>query len=191
MTPPPVDPIPSAVRRNRRLLHLIALLIVAAPLVWWLIGSEMSTDTSERLAAEPGGPAPDFSLSLFDGTNFSLSRHLAGDGRPVVMNFWASWCVPCREEMPIFDGVARSRPDVLILGVAVQDTADEARAFADEVGVGYPLGFDAKGKILELYPILGLPTTWFITADGRIASIRAGQLDQDELERLIDQHLTG
>jgi peroxiredoxin len=79
----------------------------------------------------------------------------------------------------------------LILGVAVQDTADEARAFASEIGVGYPLGFDAEGKILEQYPILGLPTTWFITADGRIAVVRAGQLNQEELERLIDQHLTG
>lgn len=191
MTLPPVDPIPSEVRRSRWLLHLLVLLIVAVPMGWWLIAPEISPDTSERLAAEPGGPAPDFSLTLFDGTNFSLSRHLASDGRPVVMNFWASWCVPCREEMPIFDGVARSRPDILILGVAVQDTDDEARAFAAEVGVGYPLGFDAGGTILELYPILGLPTTWFITADGRIATIRAGQLDQDELERIIDQHLTG
>ncbi|MBA3430536.1 MAG: TlpA family protein disulfide reductase [Actinobacteria bacterium] len=186
-----IDPTPSEVRRSRRLLHLIALLIVIAPLVWWLIASEASTDTAERLAAEPGGPAPDFTLTLFDGTNFSLSRHLAGDGRPVVMNFWASWCVPCREEMPTFDRVSQRRPDVLVLGVAVRDTEDEARAFAAEVGVGYPLGIDADGDILNLYPILGLPTTWFITADGRIASIRAGLLDQEELERLIDQHLTG
>ena len=186
-----IDPIPSEVRSSRWLLHLLALVIVAAPLVLLLNGSETSTDPSERLAAEPGGHAPDFSLTLFDGTNFTLSRHLAEDGKPVVMNFWASWCVPCREEMPTFDSVAQRRPDVLILGVAVQDTDDEARALAAEIGVGYPLGFDAEGKILELYPILGLPTTWFITADGRIASIRAGQLDQDELERLIDQHLNG
>jgi cytochrome c biogenesis protein CcmG/thiol:disulfide interchange protein DsbE len=184
-----IDPITTEVRHSRGLVHLIALLIVAAPLAWWLIASEGSTDPSERLAAEPGGPAPDFALTLFDGTTFTLSRHLSDDGRPVVMNFWASWCVPCREEMPAFDEVSRRRPDVLILGVAVQDTEDEARAFAAEVDVGYPLGIDADGEILELYPILGLPTTWFITADGRIATIRAGLLDQEDLERLIDQHL--
>lgn len=186
-----IDPAPSDVRRSRWLLHLLVLLIVAAPMVWWLIASETSTDTSGRLAAEPGGPAPDFTLTLFDGTRFTLSDHLSDDGRPVVMNFWASWCVPCREEMPNFDSVAQRRPDVFILGVAVQDTDDEARAFAAEVGVGYPLGYDDGGKILELYPILGLPTTWFIDVDGNIATIRAGQLNQDQLEDLIDQHLTG
>lgn len=107
------------------------------------------------------------------------------------MNFWASWCGPCREEMPTFDRVAQKRPDVLILGVAVDDTEDAARAFATEVAVGYSLGIGVDGKILELYPLLGLPTTWFITADGLITNIRAGQLDQDALERLIDQLLTG
>lgn len=191
MNPPTIDPIPIEVRRSRRLLHVIALLIVVAPLVWWLIGSEAATDTAGRLAAEPGGLAPDFTLTLFDGTRFTLSRHLQDDGRPVVMNFWASWCVPCREEMPSFDRVSQRRPDVFILGVAVRDSEDEARAFAAEIGVGYPLGLDTGGAILNLYPIIGLPTTWFISADGRIADIRAGQLDQDEIERLIDQHLTG
>ncbi len=190
MIPAPADPTTTEVPRRRGLLHFIALLIVGVPLAWWMTGSEISTHASERLAAEPGGPAPDFTLTLFDGTDFTLSRHLSGDGRPVVMNFWASWCVPCREEMPSFDSVAQKRPDVLILGVAVEDTDAAARAFATGVAVGYPLGFDVDGAILELYPILGLPTTWFITVDGLIANIRAGQLGQDELQRLIDQLLT-
>lgn len=184
-------PIPTKVRHSRRLLDLLVWAIVAVPLAWWLIAAATSTDPSERLATEPGGVAPDFTLTLFDGTNFTLSRHLSSDGRPVVMTFWASWCVPCRVELPTFDSVARSRPDVLIRGVAVRDTESAARAFAAEVSVVYPLGIDADGEILELYPILGLPTTWFITADGLIANIHAGLLAQDELERLIDRHLTG
>ncbi|MGI8518006.1 MAG: TlpA family protein disulfide reductase [Acidimicrobiia bacterium] len=189
MNPPPVDPIPNEVRRRRWPLHLVALLMVGAPLVWWLVASEIVTDQSERLAAEPGGPAPDFTLTLFDGTRFTLSRHLIDDGRPVVINFWASWCVPCREEMPTLDAVARRRAEVLVLGIAVRDNEEAARAFAAEIGVDYPLGIDTDGEILELYPILGLPTTWFIAADGRIATIRAGLVEQAELDRLIDQLL--
>lgn len=188
MIPPPSPP---GTRSRRGLLYVIALIIVGVPPVWWLIATQTAADPAKRPAAELGGPAPDFTLTLLDGTDFTLSRHLSGGGRPVVMNFWASWCLPCREEMPAFDRVAERRPEVLILGVAVDDTGNAAGAFAAEVDVGYPLGIDVNGQILELYPILGLPTTWFITADGLIANIRAGQLDEDELERLIDQVLDG
>ncbi|MPZ51373.1 MAG: redoxin domain-containing protein [Acidimicrobiia bacterium] len=107
------------------------------------------------------------------------------------MNFWASWCVPCREEMPAFDLVSRRHPGILFLGVAVQDTESAAQGFAEEVGVSYPLGHDTEGEILERYPILGVPTTWFITSDGTLAARWAGQLDQDRLEDLVEQHLTG
>ena len=190
MIPPPDDPSPTDVRRRRWPLHLVALLVVGAPLVWWLIASEIVSDQSERLAAEPGGPAPDFNVTLFDGTRFTLSRHLIDDGRPVVMNFWASWCVPCLEEMPTLDAVARRRAEVLVLGIAVQDNEEAARSFAAEIGVDYPLGIDTDGEILEVYPILGLPTTWFIAADGRLADIQAGLVDEEKLDRLIDQLLT-
>lgn len=93
--------------------------------------------------------------------------------------------------MPAFGAVARRRSDVLFLGVAIRDNEQEARRFAPKVDVGYPLGIDTDGAILEQYPILGLPTTWFITTDGRIAASWAGQLDEEKLERLIDQQVNG
>lgn len=186
----PPGPIPTHVGRSRRLLRWSALLILAAPLVFWLIATDRSADGSPGLVGTRGGPAPDFTFTFFDGTDFRLSRHLSDDGRPVVLNFWASWCVPCREEMPALDAVARRRPEVLFVGVAVRDTEDEARSFAAEIGVVYPLGIDGDGEILERYPILGLPTTWFITADGLIAATWAGQLDDQKLEEMIDRHLT-
>lgn len=135
--------------------------------------------------------APDFTLDLFDGTRFTLSEHLSRDGKPVVMNFWASWCVPCRVEMPAFGAVARRHRDILFLGVAVQDTEPAARQFAEEVGVSYPLGLDDDGEIAELYPTFGLPTTWFITSEGRIAAQFVGQLGEDSLESMIEEHLKG
>ena len=187
MKPSPIDR-GSQSRRNRRALHAIAALVLLGPLAWTLLPSQVS-DQPDLVVTGTGGVAPDFTVDLLDGSTFSLSRHLSSDGRPVVMNFWASWCVPCREEMPVFDLVARHRREVLFLGVAVRDTEPEARAFASEVGVDYPLAIDRDGQILERYPIVGLPTTWFIAADGTIAGVQPGEVDEQELEGLIDQHL--
>ncbi len=151
----------------------------------------VGTDPPGGVVEGVGDPAPDLILELFDGSIFSLAGHLIDDGRPVVMNFWASWCVPCREEMPAIDAVAGRRSDVFFLGVAVLDDEEAARSFTEEIGVSFPLGFDAGGDIALAYPSLGLPTTWFITAHGTIAHRWIGQLSQEQLEELIDAHLTG
>lgn len=173
---------------GRRLLHIALLFVLVGPALIWLVRPSTPSDTAPG-AVLVDEPAPDFTLDLFDGTRFALSDHLATDGRPVVMNFWASWCVPCREEMPAFDAVARRHPEVLFIGVVVQDIEAAARQFAEEVAVSYPLGLDEDGVILERYPTLGLPTTWFITSDGVIAAQRVGELDEDSLESLIEEHL--
>lgn len=133
--------------------------------------------------------APDFSLTLLDGSRFSLADHLAGDGRPVVLNFWASWCLPCREEMPTLDQAADRHPDLLFLGVAVEDDPQAARDFAEEVDVGYPLGVDESGTVGARYPYFGLPTTYFIDAQGRIVFQINGLVTPDLLDSLLEQHL--
>lgn len=185
-----VTPLDESRLPGRRVLHAALLAVLVLPALIWLIFSSPGAP-AEGANAKVGETAPDFTLELFDGETFTLSEHLAVDGRPVVLNFWASWCVPCRVEMPAFDAVARSRPEVLFLGVAVQDTEAAARQFAEEVAVSYPLGLDADGAIIELYPVLGLPTTLFITPDGTLADHWAGQLHQDSLESLIEEHLSG
>ncbi len=141
--------------------------------------------------AEPGaaGPPLDFSFALFDGGTFSLAEHFATDGRPVVLNFWASWCPPCLREMPDFDTVARSHPEVLFVGVAVDDTEPRARRFAEEIGVSYLLGFDPTGRAHETLPFVALPTTWIIDGRGRIVHKTQGALSADALESLLEASL--
>ncbi|MDP8959946.1 MAG: TlpA family protein disulfide reductase [Actinomycetota bacterium] len=145
--------------------------------------------------AEPGAfvatepePAPDFDLTLFDGQEFSLSGHLASDRRPVLLNLWASWCVPCREEMPLLEEGSRRHPEVLFLGVAVEDELRAARTFAEEVGVTYPLALDETGTLLAKYPTFGLPTTWFISSDGMVVGRVIGAVTEPQLEGLLTQH---
>ena len=108
-------------------------------------------------------------------------------GRPTVVNLWATWCGPCREEMPLLqDAHARHGEQVRFLGVDVQDDTEAARWFLDELGVDYPHAVDADGELLRQLGIRGLPVTLALDADGRVVERAVGQLTGEELQRLVD-----
>lgn len=132
-----------------------------------------------------GEPAPDMSVALFDGSRFVLSEYRSADGRPLVLNLWASWCAPCRIEIPEFSRVAEQNPQVAFLGVAVEDAPGPAETFAAEVGASYPLGIDDNGSVTDNYPFMGLPVTYLIGADGRITRQVNGQITAGTLEAFI------
>ena len=111
--------------------------------------------------------APDFELETFDGGTLRLSDL---EGKVVVLNFWASWCPPCRWEMPFFETMwneYRDR-DVVFVGVAMSDTLEDAQSFAEESGVTYPIGLDQTREIVRDYEVRSLPTTFFIDKEGQI-----------------------
>ncbi|HUQ40427.1 MAG TPA: TlpA disulfide reductase family protein [Acidimicrobiales bacterium] len=128
-----------------------------------------------RLPSVRGGPAVD----------------LAGlRGTPVVVNFFASWCVPCRKELPHFRAAsARLEGRVAFVGVAHQDDADLADRLLREFAVTYPAGNDPDGGVARRYHLRGMPSTAFVTADGRLFGVAAGQLDDAELAGWIDRLL--
>ena len=136
-----------------------------------------------------GEPAPEIVLPIFDGFEFVLSEHLAVDGRPVVLNLWASWCTPCRREIPEFSRVADANPDVAFVGAAVEDARGPAEAFAAEVEASYPLGIDDHLTVKNGYPFVGLPVTYLIGADGIVARQVQGQLNASTLQAFIDHDL--
>ena len=119
--------------------------------------------------ASDGAPeaAPDFAVETFAGETLRLSDLR---GKVVVLNFWASWCPPCRWEMPFFETISQEykERDVVFLGVAISDTKEDAAEFADSVGVTYPLALDASGETARDYKVLGLPTTFLIDKEGVI-----------------------
>ena len=133
-----------------------------------------------------GEPAPAIDVEMFDGNRFSLDDHIADDGRPIVLNLWASWCLPCRTEMPEFDEVALEHPDVAFIGIAVEDSRAPAIQFADEVGVSYPLGIDENNQVADAYPYLGLPATYLIHGDGTVARQFQGQINKNLLTALVE-----
>ena len=139
--------------------------------------------SDDAAVAEVGGQAPDFTVELLNGGSFSLGDHLADDGRPLVVNLWASWCLPCRDEIPDISRFASTHPEVAVLGVAVEDVLEDSEAFAGEMSPFYPLAV-GKDEFREAYPTVGLPATFIIDPDGTVSSIVNGIVDQESLAEL-------
>jgi len=135
--------------------------------------------------------APSFSLSLFDGGHLSLDGLR---GKVVVVNFWASWCYPaCYEEAPVLEGGWRAYKDkgVVVVGVNVQDTEQAAREFMRRFQFSFPNGVDPRGKISIDYGVYGIPETFFLDTEGRIAykhvGAVTGKLFSDQIEGLLER----
>lgn len=138
-----------------------------------------------KAAKLKGRPAPDFAVDSFGGGQMRLSELR---GRIVVLNFWASWCPPCREEARTLAAAAEAYADrgVTFLGINVWDSDADARAFLERYRVRYPNGPDRGGKITIEYGVTGLPETFLITRDGTLAKKWIGPLAQSQLEQLIE-----
>jgi cytochrome c biogenesis protein CcmG/thiol:disulfide interchange protein DsbE len=132
-------------------------------------------------------PAPNFTLPLFNGGQFELA---AAKGKPILVNFWASWCIPCEEEASVLEQGSRAYADrVTFIGVDVQDTDGAARDFLRRFGVSYPNGRDASGVIAVDYGMSGVPETYFVDRNGTLVRKWQGALDQDRLRSFLDDLL--
>ncbi len=167
-------------RLGRLLIILPAVAVVVASLAYGL--------TARGPGPLQEGPAPDFTLDLFGGGQLTLSDL---QGQVVLVNFWASWCLPCRDEAPMLEAVWQRYRDqgVTFIGVNYQDTEAPARAFIQEFGITYPNGPDVRSRIAGAFQIQGVPETFVITPEGEIAEVFIGSPTEaqltDVLERLL------
>ncbi len=135
---------------------------------------------------EEGEAAPPFEVGVLGGGTFALEDHITNDGRPVFLNLWASWCAPCRAEMPAIDAAAARHPGVAFVGVAVRDPDYTAvAAFAEEIDVSYTIAYDREDEVADAYPVLGMPATFLISETGLVLHRRFGQLPEDEIDGFI------
>ncbi len=162
------------------IVGFIALFLVG------LITNEPLTGASG--AARVNHPAPNFTLPLFSGGELTLSSL---KGKPVVINFWASWCPPCRVEAPILEKVWQLYKDegVTFVGVDIQDTEEDARAFIKEFGITYPNAKDASGRVTIDYGVSGIPVTFFVNREGLIVSRWVGDINETLLVDRIEEIL--
>ncbi len=131
------------------------------------------------------GPAPDFTLTTFTGEQLRLSEQ---QGKVVVINFWASWCIPCRTEAPALQATWERYKDkgVLFVGVDYTDTDDNARAFIKEFGITYPNGPDIGIKIFTAYRVQGVPETFIIDQQGNVTQFLFAGVNEKQLSSAID-----
>jgi len=135
------------------------------------------------------GSAPDFSITSFDGETLTLSELR---GQVVVLNFWASWCPPCREEAPYLEETWRKYQDkgVVFIGVDYVDVEPEALAYIEEFNITYFNGPDLRTTISQAYNIQGVPETFFVKKNGEIGYVHVGPLIPPDLEWEIDKLLS-
>lgn len=129
--------------------------------------------------------APAIAMTDFEGESFELADY---EGKPLVVNFWASWCPNCVAEMPDFEKVHQAtKGEIEFLGINQSDARGAAEDLAHQTGVTYRLAADPQGKIFQAFGAAGMPTTVFIDAEGNVVDVVVGQLSKDTLIEYIER----
>jgi len=176
-----------------RLVAQVAAVGVVVALLGLLVWKVAQGESEVTKTLSHGGTpsAPTFSLEQLDGRGDLSLTSLRG--KAVVLNFWASWCGPCKDETPLLQrGWTRWQgKDVAFVGVDVKDFRGDARSFVNRYGVTYPNVYDGKGSLVGRYGVTGFPETYFIDARGKVRHRIAGPVeDADELDEGIRRALT-
>lgn len=156
-----------------------AVVIVAIVIAFAVIGIPQATHAAR--------PAPPFDLAGLDGTGrIRLADHL---GTPVLINFWASWCTPCREEMPELEELSqRFRGQLVVIGIDMNDDPAKARSLASELSITYPLVVDDSNDTVRAYDVTVVPSSMFVTAEGTLVARSSGKPSKQQLEEMLSEY---
>jgi peroxiredoxin len=152
--------------------------VLALPLI--ISSDQPATFDESETGAAANRPAPDFTLTDLNGNRVSLSQFL---GQPVVINFWATWCPPCRVEIPHFvEAYEREQGQVVFLAISVDEPESVVRDFVEEQGMPFIILLDDGGKVAATYRVNAIPVTFFIGRDGEITARYVGQMSPSKIE---------
>jgi cytochrome c biogenesis protein CcmG/thiol:disulfide interchange protein DsbE len=172
--------------RRKLLLWCAISLLNVGLLVLFL--TQLLTPASKSGPSDPlvGHPAPDFSLALLSPQSGQSALSLSDlKGKPIVLNFWASWCAPCQEEMPLleknWEQLQAQGKDIVFLGVDFQESSSDAEGFLQQHTITYPIGLDTDGSVAFKYDVTALPQTIFINRDGTVVYRVPGELTAQAL----------
>jgi cytochrome c biogenesis protein CcmG, thiol:disulfide interchange protein DsbE len=174
-------------------LSLLVVVGIAAGLFFLDEGRTASAGYTSVTVAESSGPpprigepAPDFAVSDLDGSTYRLSDL---KGKPVWLNFWASWCPPCRAETPDVEAVYEEKKSegLVLLAVSLGEEARPVRSYVDAAGITFRVGLDTNTQIASRYRINGLPTHFFIDRDGIIRDMQVGGLNRATMYKKLQK----
>ena len=175
--------------RRSRLVLATAIALIAVVAVGWFAWSQSNATPTPSIVVGRNPlldkPAPAISLPSLDGSGtFNLSDY---KGRPVIVNFWASWCVPCRQEFPLFKEARteHAAEGLEILGVVHADSADSAQRFATDQGATWPLLMDANDAAWQAYDMSVMPTSFYIDREGIVRAVSYGPPPSGTLEEQL------
>lgn len=180
----------------RHLTAIALVVVIGALFAWRELGGDDAPSaviqaSEAALQVEVGEPVPDFRLDTPEGGTLQLSDFR---GQAVVLNFWATWCGPCRAEMPELQAIHDAHAEIgnlVVIGIDEMESADSVIAFAEELDLSFPMALDRDGEVAEVYGLIGLPGTFFIDADGilraRVLGLLHGELLSDGLASILNQ----
>ncbi|CAN5801103.1 redoxin domain-containing protein [soil metagenome] len=181
------------------MILVVALIILILGFIAWdqrpWAASDSGPATSGELGMltsdtpQPGSPAPDFALLNEQGERFMLSEF---EGRPVFLNFWATWCSFCLEEMPDMQRVQEQYgDDLVVIGVNAGDSVEDGEDFVRSVGISYLRLYDRDLEVTDGYRVQAMPTSYFIAPDGTIADFNFGFMVYDQMVEKVERAVTG
>ena len=175
-------------RRTTVPFVVVSAVALVALLVYGVLGVGASTTIDDAVKRGERPAAPDRTLPLLDGGQGSLASFR---GKPVVLNFWASWCDPCKDEAPAMEAAHQRlrKAGGTVLGVTVSDASPDSKAFMREYGLTFPSLRDVDGELAEDFATTGVPETFVIDGEGRITAISRGQVNEGFLDQAVDEVL--
>lgn len=186
---------PTTIRHLRAVRALLWALVGVMTVVWLFYGGGLETIQSmlrpapaPASTADIGQQAPPLRLPLLGGGEVDLDGF---KGRPVILNFWATWCEPCKAEMPVFERAQQQYRErgLIVLGVDFQERDEEVAAFVSQIGVTFPTLMDRTGEATRKWRATGLPTTFLIDRQGIIRDVRVGPFTDAMLEERLTKLL--
>lgn len=169
------------------LKKIISLAIIALAIIIVVINLPDNKDKARLSTVDDPNAATNFTLQTLEGETVSLADY---KGKKVILNFWATWCPPCKAEMPhmqsFYEQMNQEEVVILAVNLTSQDTQDKVETFVDAYGLTFPIALDVDGEVGRLYEIFTIPTTYFIDEEGKIVQKYIGPLDEQSMKKMIN-----